>query len=139
MTRKIQTVSIIAIIVISLIAIGTKVFAANTTYPSYIDMLSGNTTLTGESRNYKQKNHKISFKVTKLTAKTHMRTCLIKDGLLSNTTVADTTVDFNAANKTYTYYMGSHATGKYYYYFSTLGQYYYGSFYADPVTMTSYD
>ncbi len=68
-----------------------------------------------------------------------LHTCLIKGGLLSNTTVEDTTVDFNAANKTYTYNMESHATGKYYYYFSTLGQYYYGSFYADPVTMTSYD
>ena len=101
-------------------------------------MLVGNTTLKGSTRQYNQRNHEISYNVTQLDANTHMYTALKKDGFFSDTTVREQYVDFRS-EKTYTYNMGNHDTGKYYYYFSTFGNGRYGAFYADPVNMKCYD
>lgn len=130
---------IISVIMLSLIALSSIVFAESTTYTSYLNMLSGNTTLKGSTRQYNQRNHEISYTVTQLDAPTVMYTSLEKDGFFSDTTVYEQTVEFNSANQTYTYYMGNHDTGKYYYYFSTFGLGHCGAFYAEPVNMKCYD
>lgn len=139
MRRNVKIFFAILLLLVSLIALTSTVFAESTTYTSYIDMLSGNTSLTGSSRQYNQRNHDISYTVTQLDTVTNMYTKLVKDGFFSDTTVYEQMVRFDSANKTYTYYMGNHDTGKYYYYFSTYGIGRTGAFYANPVNMRSYD
>lgn len=140
MSKKLKSILlVVAMAVVTLLAICSNVFAASTTYSSYIDMSAGNTTLTGSTRKYDQRNHKISFYVTSLSGSANVHTSLHKKNLFNSTTVQETNAYFDSTYKTYTYYMGNHDTGKYYYFFSTLGAGRYGSFTADPVNMTSYD
>ncbi len=139
MTRKEKILFVISmiVIVISLLAVCSKVFAASTTYTSYLDMLAGNTTCQGGTRQYNQRNHSISLTITQLPVAGKMYISLVKDGFFSDTTVSSKDNIEISQLKTYSFYMGNYDTGKYYYYFSTYGRG--ATFYANPVSMTCYD
>lgn len=137
MTKKTKILLVVIIMMISLIILGIKVFAESTTYTSYLNMLAGNTTLKGSTRQYNQRNHSISLTITQLPVTGKMYMELVKDGFFSDTTVSyKDNIDI-VQLKTYSFYMGNYDTGKYYYYFSTFGNP--TAFYANPVNMTCYD
>lgn len=137
MTKKTKILFVVIISIISLIILGINVFAESTTYTSYLDMLAGNTTQQGSTRQYNQRNHSISLTITQLPATGKMYMSLVKDGFFSDTTVSSKDNIDIAQLTTYSFYMGNHDTGKYYYYFSTFGRG--ATFYANPVHMTCYD
>lgn len=139
MSKTVKTLIItFALLIVGLIA-ACSVFAQSTTYTSSIYM-AGNSTLTGSSRQYNQRNHKITLYPTLLNGNTKMYISLSKDGWFGSTSVSSTDAYMTQTNVTYAYEMGNHDTGKYHYYFSTFGGGHYGGeFRANPVNMISYD
>ncbi len=135
--------SIKAILSISLISIvgmlifASTVLASSTSYTSSLYM-EANSSHSGSSRTYNERNHSISlYELTSTNADLEIE--LIKKNLFSSSTVYTGTVNIRNANTTYSKYMGNHDTGKYYYLFSTFGKSNCGKINANPVTMTSYN
>lgn len=135
---KTSKILIILFIAIALICMCSKVFASY--YTSYLDMLAGNTTVTGIKRNYDAGNHEISLHVTQLPyGNVRMYMALYKHGWFGSTSkVSEKTVDFYSTGTTYSYDMGNHPKADYHYFFSTFGDGRWGSFYADPVISRTY-
>lgn len=139
MSKKVKIILLcVSVFAIVLIGMCSKVLA--TTHTSYLDMLAGNTTVTGAKRNYDAGNHQISFYITQMPyGDVEMTMSLHKHGWFGSTTnVADKTVNFYSTGETYSYSMGYHEKADYHYFFSTFGASGFGSFYADPVVMGSY-
>lgn len=126
----------IGISLITILLFCTRVFAASTSYGSSLRM-DANSTCTGSTREYYQRNHQISivpkeiqWGTAQLTIKLHRKS------FFSDSVVYTTSATLDQINHTYIYYMGNHDTGKFYYFFSSSGH---SPLYAEPVTMTSYD
>ncbi len=143
--RKIEFITLLMII--SLVPI-VKASAAEQRYSSTIEIQTAST-LTGSTRNYSYKNHKISIYPTMLDFNRYdtsgkpvvlVDVTLQKKGLLSYSNSANGIVSMYNTNTTYTLYLGNHGSGKYRYYFytGTLSNAY-GAFNADPVYMYSYE
>ncbi|MBP3254946.1 MAG: hypothetical protein J6M60_00430 [Clostridia bacterium] len=136
--KKSLIISITLVLTISLLMlIASNVFAASTTYGSYLQC-GANSTVTGSTRNYPQRNHQISITPTQVSGNGDMKIRLVKKNWLSTTTVYSTESTFSVG-ETQTIQMGNHDTGDFYYYFSTYGYGYGALVYADPVYMTCYD
>lgn len=140
METKSKKVLLIGLILLTMVFFSCiNVFANSTSYTSTLRM-SANSSATGATREYVERNHKISIYPKELEdGATRITIDLHKKGIFSDNVVSTSTVYIDQVNKTYTCGMGNHDTGKFYYHFSSFGNSPTGSIYADPVTMTSYD
>ncbi len=144
MTKRLKVSIVLTILLaISMIATVSLVYAESTTYSSYINC-GDNSSVTGSERQYNQRNHKITLYPTELNygdgGSIRMHIDLCKKGWFGTSSTV-TTIDANidSTYRTYSYGMGNHDTGKYYYYFSTFGSGYHGQIIANPVNMICYD
>ena len=119
-----------------MLALTVTVFA-DTVYTSYLD-LPANTFYSGNSRQYNERHHAISLCPQSLPTGIVNLTIKLKHwGILYDPTDASTMATMTqTGNITYTYDMGSHDVGSYYYYFQTDSG---NSIYASPVIMSSFD
>lgn len=139
-------VCVLVLLTISLI-FSTNVSAASQSFKSYVDM-PGGSTLTGKSRSYSYKNHKIVLIPTRLDFSKYdanggfvqVDIGLDKKGLIFWDTVASGTVILRNLNSSYNLIFGNKGSGtfRYTFYTGNAGTWY-GGFRADPVYMYSYE
>lgn len=138
MTSKSKRILCIGSIALAIILLLCGTVLA-TTYVSTLRM-DANSSATGTERDYHERNHQISIYPKELeNGATRITINLHRKSFLSNKVVSTAVVYIDQINKTYTYGMGNHDTGKFYYYFQSFGNSPTGAIYADPVTMISYD
>ncbi len=110
--------------------------------------MNGGETVTGKTRNYNYKKHKIEFYPVRLGFlegeistynKLYIR--LEKKGLVFYSNKGETTIQgIEKLNQKYGYNFGNQGTGKFRYVFNTGSKYdWYGTIEADPVYMYSYE
>lgn len=113
----------------------SRAYAQSTSYGTYLSM-DAHSTCTGSMREFYQRNHQISIVPVEIdwgTIKLNIK--LYRKGLFTSSAVYTlNSAKLSEIGHTYTYYMGNHDTGKFYYFFSGDSP-----IYAEPVTLTSYD
>lgn len=117
----------------------TTVSAASTTYGSYLDC-GENSTVTGSTRQYNQRNYSISLYTTWLQyGSTDLIIDLYRKDFIGKTYWSSAVAYIRQTNTTTSYNMGNHDPANAYYFFSTNQTAHPGHITADPVYMTSRD